>query len=211
LERPREKLLQYGASALNNAELLAILFGSGNRQCPVMQLSEQVIFAADNDLNRLASMNIAALCEVRGIGEAKALMIKAAMELGERRIAMNNKALLLNDEDAVIRLILPYFSKGCDLQYFLVMCNSRNELLATRELLTKEIRHPNLKDIIRLCLDAGAAHILLCRNKVKIKINDRFLNEENAFVIELDAAACMLKMIFKGLVVCDTGQAVSSP
>jgi DNA repair protein RadC len=208
-ERPREKLLRYGAPALNDAELLAILFGSGNRQCPVMQFSEQIIIASDNDLNRLASMTVEELCKINGIGEAKALIIKAAMELGDRRIAIYNKALIVNDENAVVQLIQPCFSKEYYLQYFLVMCNNRHELLATHELLIKGKCHPNLKDVIRLCLEAGAARIWLCRNEVTA--NENFINEENAFSIELDAAASMLRMSYNGLIVCYKGLAVSSP
>ncbi len=85
-DRPREKLLLKGVSALSDSELLAILIGSGNDKQSAVELSKEILLEAGNDLNRLARMGVADLVNnYRGIGHAKAVTIIAALELGRRR------------------------------------------------------------------------------------------------------------------------------
>ncbi len=85
-DRPREKLMLRGVSALTDAELLAILIGSGSRNETVVELSQRILHKADNNLNRLGQFSIKELVSsFKGIGEAKAITIAAAMELGKRR------------------------------------------------------------------------------------------------------------------------------
>lgn len=84
-ERPREKLLNIGARNLSNSELLAILLGSGNCDENAVQLSRRILTSADNNLRKLGQMRIEDLMAFKGIGEAKAITINAAVELGRRR------------------------------------------------------------------------------------------------------------------------------
>ena len=85
-DRPREKMMMHGVRALSNAELLAILIGSGNTEETAVELSQRILNSADNSLNRLGKYGIKELTEpFKGIGEAKAIAIIAAMELGRRR------------------------------------------------------------------------------------------------------------------------------
>ncbi|MFT4072071.1 MAG: DNA repair protein RadC [Dysgonamonadaceae bacterium] len=85
-DRPREKLMLRGASALTDAELLAILIGSGSREETVVELAQRILHRADNNLNKLGQFSIKELVSsFKGIGEAKAITIAAAMELGKRR------------------------------------------------------------------------------------------------------------------------------
>ena len=85
-DRPREKLLLKGVSALSDSELLAILIGSGNDRQSAVELSKEILLEAGNDLNRLARMGVTDLVNnYRGIGHAKAVTIIAALELGRRR------------------------------------------------------------------------------------------------------------------------------
>jgi len=84
-DRPREKLILHGRRALTNAELLAILIGSGSQKESAVELCKRILFASHNNLNTLSKMEIHQLCDFKGIGEAKALSIIAALELGRRR------------------------------------------------------------------------------------------------------------------------------
>lgn len=85
-DRPREKMLEKGVSVLTNAELLAILIGSGNSSESAVQLAQRILRSADDNLNRLGKISIKELIsKFRGIGEAKAVTIVAALELGRRR------------------------------------------------------------------------------------------------------------------------------
>ena len=86
-DRPREKLMNLGAEALSNAELLAILIGSGSPRESAVELMKRVLADCENNLNTLGKLSIADLTTYNGIGEAKAITILAACELGKRRQA----------------------------------------------------------------------------------------------------------------------------
>ncbi len=84
-DRPREKLLLKGKGALSDAELIAILIGSGTRELSAVDLSKIILQKASNNLNELAKLSLKDLMKIKGIGEAKAISIAAALELGRRR------------------------------------------------------------------------------------------------------------------------------
>lgn len=86
-DRPREKLMRQGPEALSNAELLAILIGSGSTKESAVDLMKRVLADCNNNLNTLGKLTIRDLCEYNGVGEAKAITILAACELGKRRQA----------------------------------------------------------------------------------------------------------------------------
>ncbi len=84
-DRPREKLLLKGTSALSDAELVAILIGSGTPKLSAVELSKKILLQGNNNLNELARLSVKELMKIKGIGEAKAITIVAALELGRRR------------------------------------------------------------------------------------------------------------------------------
>ena len=84
-DRPREKMMAHGAASLSNAELLAILIGSGNTEESAVDLMRKVLNDFHNNLNELGKASIDELCRYKGIGEAKAIAVLAASELGKRR------------------------------------------------------------------------------------------------------------------------------
>ncbi|MGN0058000.1 MAG: DNA repair protein RadC [Phocaeicola plebeius] len=84
-DRPREKMMHHGAAALSNAELLAILVGSGNTEDSAVALMRKVLDRYGNSLSRLGKCSVEELCQFKGIGPAKAVTLLAASELGKRR------------------------------------------------------------------------------------------------------------------------------
>jgi DNA repair protein RadC len=84
-DRPREKLLLKGTNALSDAELIAILIGSGTANLSAVEVSKKVLLQGNNNINLLAKLSVKELMKVKGIGEAKAITIVAALELGRRR------------------------------------------------------------------------------------------------------------------------------
>ena len=84
-DRPREKLLLKGTSSLSDAELIAILIGSGTANTSAVEVAKKVLSSGNNNLNELARMGVKDLMKIKGIGEAKAITIVAALELGRRR------------------------------------------------------------------------------------------------------------------------------
>lgn len=84
-DRPREKLLNHGARIMSDAELIGILLGSGTRELSAIELARKVLLKGDNNLSEMGKLSVNELTEIKGIGEAKAVTIVAALELGRRR------------------------------------------------------------------------------------------------------------------------------
>jgi DNA repair protein RadC len=201
MERPREKLLHSGARSLSNAELVAILLGSGTQKIPLMTICDALITAADNQVDQLAAMGIDQLKTIRGIGEFKAILLVAAFELGKRALDQTGQPLLLETFDQVAAFLGPFLPRQVSAGYFLVMLNCRKELLATQEFDIRENEPPCIQTIIRSALAAGAHELVICRAPFELSPN--YLNREKAFIIQLDAAASMLNMGMRGLLVLD--------
>jgi len=202
MQRPREKLQHFGAAALSNKELIAILLGSGSYHSPLTRICDELIVAMDNRPDRLAAMGIEQLCTIKGIGEVKAIMLAAAVELGKRSVCPFGNPLLLPTFDEVAAFLSPYLARQESAGYFLVMCNNHKELLATQEFAIDAYVPPGINAIIRAALAAGAADIVLCRSPFDLP--DHYLDKEKAMIIQLDAAASMLNMNMRGLFVADT-------
>ena len=112
-DRPREKMMQHGASVLTDAELLAILIGSGSQEETAVELMRRVLAACGNNLNELGKLPLDRLCSFKGIGPAKAITVMAACELGRRRklAEVNERTPMQTSRD-----LYNYFHpKMCDL------------------------------------------------------------------------------------------------
>jgi DNA repair protein RadC len=82
-DRPRERLARFGPDALSTAELIAVILGSGTKKIPIMQLAHEIVLRF-GDLRRLSEATLSELCQIKGIGSAKAIQLKAALSLGPR-------------------------------------------------------------------------------------------------------------------------------
>ena len=107
-ERPREKMLQKGAAALTDAELLAILISSGTREKSALDLARDILGMANNNLKELGRLNVLELQKVKGIGEARGITICAAMELGRRRqISEGLERITIQSSKEATSIVLP--------------------------------------------------------------------------------------------------------
>lgn len=114
-DRPREKMMLKGAEALSDAELLAILIGSGNTEESAVALMQRVLAAAGNDLNRLGKWEIRDFARFKGLGPAKSITILAALELGKRRkLREHAERLTIRCSEDIYHLFHPLL---CDLPY----------------------------------------------------------------------------------------------
>ncbi len=114
-DRPREKMMLKGAEALSDAELLAILIGSGNTEESAVALMQRVLAAAGNDLNRLGKWEIHDFARFKGLGPAKSITILAALELGKRRkLREHAERLTIRSSEDIYGLFHPLL---CDLPY----------------------------------------------------------------------------------------------
>ena len=129
-DRPREKLLLKGESALSDAELVAILIKSGSKNESALNLSKRILSTVDNNLNILGKLEIADLTKYRGIGEVKAITLIAAMELGRRRRL--EKALEISKithSKAVYEFMQPLIGELPHEEFWIIYLNNSNRIL----------------------------------------------------------------------------------
>ncbi len=133
-DRPREKLLSKGKSALSDAELLAILINSGTRRHTAVDLAKMILLKADNDLNTLYKFTIDDFTSFEGIGEARAITIMGALELGRRRReqAPEVRPSVVTSKDAYL-LIKPHLMDLPHEEFWVMFMNRTSKVLAMQQ------------------------------------------------------------------------------
>ena len=166
-DRPREKMMMHGASALSNAELLAILIGSGNAEESAVELMRKVLNDYHNNLNELGKASIDDLCRYKGIGSAKAISILAASELGKRRKeeAVKERVTILSSKD-VYDCFYPLM---CDLpteEFWVLMLNQASKIIDKVKISAGGLSATavDVRCILREALIKRASAIVLCHN-----------------------------------------------
>lgn len=129
-DRPREKLLQKGKSSLTDAELLAILMRSGNHEESAVEVSQRILKKANNNLPDLSRMTYKELTDFKGVGEAKALSIIAALELGNRRRLSEavNRKKISSSKDA-FEILCPLISDSSYEEFWILILNRANQVI----------------------------------------------------------------------------------
>jgi DNA repair protein RadC len=129
-DRPREKLLGKGKSVLSNAELIAILFGSGSRDMSAVDLAKTVLAKADNDLNQLAKFTVKDLIKFKGIGTAKAVALVSALELGRRRQpdSPSKKIIISSSKDAYECMKPDLLDLGVE-EFWMILLKRNNQVI----------------------------------------------------------------------------------
>jgi DNA repair protein RadC len=166
-ERPREKLLQKGATSLSDSELLGILIASGNRERSAIDLAKDVLALAGSNLRELGRLSVTELQKIKGIGEAKAITIAAAMELGRRRQMSEglDRATITQSKEA-IPIIMPLLQ---DLNYevFCVLYLNHSGKLLRHELLSSGGLTATVADvriILKNALLYNASRLIIAHN-----------------------------------------------
>lgn len=166
-DRPREKLLQKGKMSLSDAELIAILIGSGSREESAVQLSKRILAASENKLNELGKLSVQQLTKFKGIGEAKAITIVAAMELGRRRRgeeAVQRKQI--TSADVVFEVMQPIIGDLGHEEFWILYLNNSNKILQKLQL-SKGGMTGTLVDVrlaFKNALEVGATSVILAHN-----------------------------------------------
>lgn len=128
-DRPREKLLAKGKEALSNAELLAILLGSGSRSESAVQLAQRILASIDNDLILLGQKGVKDLIQFKGVGEAKAITIIAAIELARRRQLTDTKTKpQIASSDDAYKLLAPILQEKSIEEFWILLLNRNNRV-----------------------------------------------------------------------------------
>ena len=166
-DRPREKMMLHGVSALSNAELLAILIGSGNTEESAVELMRKVLADYSNSLNELGKASIDELCRYKGIGPAKAITILAASELGKRRREekVEERTTILSSKD-VYECFYPLM---CDLpteECWVLLLNQASKIIDKVKIGAGGLNATavDVRCILREALLKRASSIALCHN-----------------------------------------------
>jgi DNA repair protein RadC len=166
-DKPREKLMLKGKSALSDAELIAILIGSGNRNESAVGLSKRILASVDNNLNALGKMTIQQLMNFKGIGEAKAISILAAMELGRRRRAEEAVELTkISSSRMTFELMQPIIGELPHEEFWVLYLNNSNKVLSKSQQGKGGITGTlvDVRLVFKTALEIGATALILCHN-----------------------------------------------
>ena len=166
-DKPREKLLQKGRSVLSDAELIAILIGSGSRNESAVELSKRILAAAGNNLNELGKLSIKQLMKFKGIGAAKAVTIAAALEIGRRRRGEKaQKITKITSSQDVFELLQPKMGDLEHEEFWIVYLNNSNKVLQTAQLSKGGITGTlvDVRLVMRQDLELGAVALILAHN-----------------------------------------------
>jgi len=166
-DRPREKLLLHGRRHLTDAELIAILIGSGSRNETAVDLSKRILSFYDNNLTKLGKASILDLSRFRGIGEAKALTIIAALELGLRRKETAEESIThVTTSNDVYKYLHQTFVNLNHEEFWILLLNRSNRVIG-KFLISKGGQAGTVADpkiIFKTALENNAANIVLAHN-----------------------------------------------
>ena len=166
-DQPREKLRDKGKSALSDSELVAILIGSGSRYESAVDLSKRILASVDNHLNELGKLSIKQLMAFKGIGEAKAITISAALELGRRRRAEEalERRKIASSLNAY-ELLQPILGDLPHEEFWIVFLNNSNKVLHKHQLSKGGITGTlvDVRLVLKMALEVGATGLILAHN-----------------------------------------------
>lgn len=166
-DRPREKLMAKGRKSLSDAELLAILIGSGTKEKSAVDLSQELLNECQNNLKEFSRKTIGDLCKFKGIGEAKAITILAALELGRRRKGSNYSSKeKVTSSRVIYNYVKPLFEDLHFEEFHILLLNRANEINKAVKISQGGFASTVVdgKLVFKAALDHSACSIILCHN-----------------------------------------------
>ncbi len=173
-DRPREKLQLKGRHTLTDAELLAIIIGSGNAESSAVELSRQILASVNNDLYELGKKPLDFLLQFKGIGEAKAISIAAALELGRRRSLAENKPYeKIISSKSVFEIMSPVLSDLPHEEFWIICLNRSCRYISKNKISSGGISGTvaDTKLIFSIAIKELASSIILCHNHPSGNLN----------------------------------------
>ncbi|WP_281231830.1 RadC family protein [Flavobacterium gelatinilyticum] len=165
-DKPREKLMQKGKEALSNAELIAILIGSGSRKESAVDLSKRILASVEN-LNALGKMTLTQLMKFKGVGAAKAVTIIAALELGRRQRSEDVlKLKKITSSKNVFEIMQPVIGELPHEEFWVLFLNNSNKIISKSQLSKGGISATvvDVRLVFKMALEIGATALILCHN-----------------------------------------------
>lgn len=204
-DRPREKMVLKGVNALSDAELIAILIGSGNRKETAVELSRRILQTTDNSLNQLGKYELSDLTKFAGIGEAKAITIMAALELGRRRlVAETLQRDRIDGSHSVYNIFHPLLADLPYEEFWVLLLNQSNRVINRIKISQGGVAATvvDVKLILKSALLELAPAIILCHNHPSGN-NNPSSQDDNLTQKIKQAAKEMDIVVLDHLIICD--------
>ena len=166
-DRPREKLVHKGKNALSDAELIAILIRSGNKQESAVHLSKRILTFVGNNLNELGRLSVNDLMQFKGIGEAKAISIITALELGRRRRLEDAlERLRITSSKSVFNVMQPIIGELTHEEFWVLYLSNSNKIVYKNRLSSGGITSTlvDVRMLFKKALELSTIAIVLCHN-----------------------------------------------
>jgi len=166
-DRPREKFLFKGKNALSDAELLAIIMGSGSRDESAVELARKILQSVENNWHHLSRLQIADLMKFKGVGEAKAISIAAALEIGRRRAAQEiPERTQIKSSNDIFVLLSPFLSDLQTEEFWAIFLNQNNRVLGKSQLSSGGINQSvvDVRILFKAAIDQFATALVIAHN-----------------------------------------------
>jgi DNA repair protein RadC len=206
-DRPREKLLSKSAAALSDSELLAILIHHGSREKSALDLAREVLLLGKNNLNEVAKLSVSQFMSIKGIGQAKAVALAAALELGRRRQAgsLLDKPALKDSREVAIYMQSVLMDQPNEL-FAVLFLNQANRVIHYEIIseggITGTVADPRI--ILKKALEKNAVSLILCHNHPSGSLKPSRADEELTYKIK-EAAKYFDIKVLDHLIVSEEG------
>ncbi|RYC52572.1 RadC family protein [Flagellimonas olearia] len=184
-DKPREKLRHKGSFVLSDAELIAILIGSGNRDESAVELSKRILASVGHNLSEMGKLSVNQLMKFKGIGEAKAVTIAAALEVGRRRRMQDTgKITKISGSRDAFELLYPIMGELQHEEFWIVYLNNSNKVIHKSQLSKGGITGTlvDVRLVLKEALELGAVGIILAHNHpsgtLKPSASDKHITEK---------------------------------
>ncbi|WP_034889259.1 RadC family protein [Gillisia sp. Hel_I_29] len=197
-DRPREKLLQKGKTSLSDAELIAILIGSGNSKDSAVELSKKILSHCNNSLNYLGKLSVQQLTQFRGIGDAKAITIIAAMELSRRRRYEEALELVkISSSNSVFEILQPVIGELQHEEFWILYLNNSNKVIEQFQISKGGITGTlvDVRITLRKALELGAVSLILAHNHPSGNLNPSEADKQLTSKLKTAAESLDIKIL----------------
>lgn len=166
-DRPREKFLLKGKAALSDSELLAIILGSGNHEESAVDLARRILESVGNSWQRLSLLSVKDLMKFKGIGEAKAIAMATALEIGRRKASQDvpDKIAITSSQDAY-KILLPHLSDLRTEEFWALFLNHKNHVVYTSQISKGGITNTSVdvRVLFKTAIEHFATSVIVAHN-----------------------------------------------
>jgi DNA repair protein RadC len=203
-ERPREKLLKNGIQNLSNAELLAVIIGSGTKNKSAIELSHELINLGEGSLDLLANKSKKDFTKIKGVGIVKAMCLEAIFELGKRRKSANKQELTVSSSQDVFDHVQVIMSGVKVEEFWVITLNKANKMLSKKKISRGGVSATvvDVKVILKYAVEELASSVVVFHNHPSGNINPSGADKKITEKLKQALALCDIALL-DHLIICD--------